>query len=314
MNGLKIKILLSLLSASLWSLAHTLPVRSQPGQSSPTVRTISTQAKDLLIADNLPLKEIAQTDLDLEEFCREFPQNSQCSQTQPNNTDAIPVPEPPPAPPENSSSEVSSSSKSGWAIAPEVSTLGLGGHLVTKIIPAVNARVGINAFGLGLDIEDTDADYEGDLNLFNVSTLLDIHPSRKSGFKLSGGLVFTDNNVEGTATTDETITIGDRQFSGEELGSVDSDIDISSSLSPYVGLGWGNAVSEDKGLGFWFNAGVMFGGSPEVNLTPNISQDVPAEVEAEINAAVEDEEAELEDEIGFFEVYPVVSLGFSYQF
>ena len=275
MSGLKIKILLGLLTANLLSFIGALPAHSQTAPS--------TQAKDLLII---------------------------------SDSELIPVPALPPEPPspERRSVDASDNQKSGWAIAPEISTLGLGGHLVTRIIPEVNARVGVNAFGLGLDIEDTDANYEGDLNLFNVSTILDIHPSQKSGFKLSGGLVFSGNNVDGTATTDQTIEIGGEEFSFEELGSVDADIDITKSVAPYVGLGWGNAVSESKGFGFWANAGVLFGGSPEVSLSPNLGRDVSPEVQAEIDAAIEAEEADLEDEIGFFKVYPVLSLGFSYQF
>lgn len=321
MSSLKIRILLGLLAANLYVLTTALPGRSQTvklssesnsKQLSLSPGQVSTRARDLLVVN------LAQTDPDLREFCQQYPYNSQCNQASPNNSDPIPVPVAPPEPPtsndNNNNSVGSSRQKSGWAIAPEVSTLGLGGHLVTRIIPQINARVGVNAFGLGLDIEETEAEYEGDLNLFNVSTILDLHPSKNSGFKLSGGLVFSNNNTEGTATTDETIEIGGQEFSIDQLGSVDADVDITSHVAPYVGLGWGNPVSGNKGLGFWLNAGVLFGGSPEVDLSPNLGQNVSPEIEAEINEAIEAEEAELEDDIGFFRVYPVVSLGFSYQF
>lgn len=338
MSNFKIRALLSLLVASLCSMATAKPVRSQVVtafrgdrqalafqgrepvtqpqlQNVPSLLAngdISTKARDLF--DESSINDYLVQNLDLEEFCREYPYNSQCRGINPGNSDTIPVPVPPPAPSESNRNNSSNGQKTGWAIAPEVSTLGLGGHVVRRIIPQINARVGINAFGLSLDIEETDVEYEGDLNLFNVSTILDLHPVKSSGFKLSGGLIFANNNVEGTATTEETIEIGGQEFSVEELGSVDADIDITRDVAPYVGIGWGNAVRANKGLGFWFNAGVMFGGSPEVSLNPNISQDVPADVVAEINEAVEAEEEELEDDIGFFEFYPVVSLGISYQF
>lgn len=233
-----------------------------------------------------------------------------------NESSPIPVPEPPPAPPEktrNSNSD-RQGQKTGWAIVPEASTLGLGGQVVRKVSPNLNARVGVNAFGLGFDLEETETEYDADLNLFNVSTILDYHPSKGSGFKLSGGLVFTNNNIEGTASTDETIEIGDREFSAEELGSVDADIEISRDVAPYIGLGWGNAVGENKRFGFWFNAGVMFGGSPNVDVRPNINDGVPESVVTEINQAAEQEEEDLEDELDFISIYPVLSLGISYQF
>ena len=58
----------------------------------------------------------------------------------------------------------------------------------------------------------------------------------------------------------------------------------------------------------------MFGGSPEVDISPNISQNVPADVVDEINEAVAAEEEELEDDLDVVSIYPVVSLGISYQF
>ena len=220
--------------------------------------------------------------------------------------------------------------KSGWAIVPEVSTLGLGGHIVRKITPNFNARVGANAFGLGIDINETEFDYEGDLNLFNVSTLIDIHPFKNSGFRLTAGAIFSDNNIEGTADVSDPVadelgevevggaTIDIRDLGIDELATIDADIDINNSVAPYVGIGGGNAVGAEKGLGFWWNLGVVFGGSPEAEVSSNISNDVPealrAEVEAAADRVLEDEEEDLEDELDFINVYPVVSLGLSYQF
>jgi len=324
----------ALFTAPAWS--ETVEFKYKKTASSSSLNdynAVSTKAKDLFLSQQYSNNssssdkkvinyQIAQNELNRAEFCREYPFNSLCSDTSPNDSQTIPVPAPPPAPPNNSSNEEdnlrvvndTSNNKSGLAIVPEISTLGLGGHIVKKITPRLNSRVGFNTIGFGFDIDDTDADYEGDLSLSNVSTIIDLHPFKNSGFKLSGGLIFSSNTIEGTANADETIEIGDQTFDASELGSVDADIDITNDISPYVGLGWGNVVGTNKGLGFWFNAGVLFGGSPEVNVSPNIAPGVPAEVVAEINTAAEAEEAELEDEIGFFDFYPVVSLGISYQF
>lgn len=319
-------------TAPAWSETTESKQNNNTNNSVAVINTASTQAKDLFSLQQYPINssnnqvtnyQIAQNELDRAEFCREYPFNSLCTNTSPNDSQTIPVPAPPPAPPRDSGTEVENSNersnenskqKSGFAIVPEVSTLGLGGHLVRKITPRLNGRVGFNTIGFDFDIDDTDADFEGDLSLSNVSTIIDLHPFKNSGFKLSGGLIFSSNTVEGTANTDQTIEIGNQIFNASELGSVDADIDITNNVSPYFGLGWGNAVGVNKGLGFWFNAGVLFGGSPDVDVTPNIAAGVPAALVAEINAAAEEEEAELEDEIGFLDFYPVVSLGLSYQF
>jgi hypothetical protein len=303
---------------------------------------VSTKAIDLLVASqqqsdfiNNPSTnyQLAQRELDLEKFCQNYPQNSRCLQNNPSNPSTIPVPVEPPAPPAGSQDENQDISqeqpKSGWAIVPEIGTLGLGGNVVRKITPQFNARVGINTIGIGLDnIVDTNVDYEADLNLFNVSTLLDLHPFESSGFRVSGGLVFGDNNVEGTADiTDDVIeevgeievegqTIDLRDFDADGIAIANADVDLTNSVSPYLGIGGGNAVANDKGLGFWWNLGVVFGGTPDIEVTANVSDQVPeefrADAEAAANRVADREEEDIEDEL--INIYPVLSLGFSYQF
>jgi hypothetical protein len=293
---------------------------------------VSTQADDLLLPGNeqpkyfIDLKQVTYQarELDLEKFCQNYPYNSKCAGV---NTPTPGVETDEDAPGESMENEdndlqSSSKSKSGWAIAPEISTLGLGGHVIRRITPNLNARVGINAFGAGFEIEDDDnsATYDVDLNLLNVSTLADYHPFKSSGFKMTGGLVFNDNNIEGSATSDgdQVFEIGDQEFSTSEVGSVDTNIEVTRSVAPYLGIGWGNPVRESKGLGFWFNLGVMLGGSPNIEVTPNINENLPdeqrQEIEDRVNAEIEKEEEEIEDDLAVVGVYPVGTIGLSYQF
>jgi hypothetical protein len=289
-------------------------------------KPVSHQASDLLspVASakyftDLPTQTYQLSQLNQEKFCQDFPENSRCQETTPD-FETIPVPALPPAPPATSpdspedNSQNNSGQKSGWAIVPEISTLGLGGQIVRKITPQINARVGINAFGMNADVDSEDVEYDGDLDLFNVSTIIDIHPSKSSGFKISGGAVFNNNKIAGTAITEETITIGDQEFANNVVESTDVDIEITRSVAPYVGIGWGNAVKDDQGVGFWFNLGVMFGGSPKVEVTPNFGEGATEAEKAQTNEAVQEEEKEVEDNLAFVNIYPVASLGISYQF
>lgn len=296
------------------AIASPITILEQENQA--TSNSVSTKASDLFWQNNhFEYYQLAEVPLDLEKFCQNYPYNSRCvDRPAPDGTDSEVETEPR----ERDTTSKYNTPKSGWAIAPEVSTLGLGGSIVRKITPQLNARVSANAFGVGFDVEDTDVTYDGDLNLLNVSTLIDFHPSKNSGFRISGGVVFSDNNVEGTADTSQGGTIGGTDFPAGQLESVDADVDISDSVAPYLGIGGGNAVGEGKGLGFWWNLGVVFGGSPDVSVTPNISADVPADqreqIEQEAQEAAEEEEREIEDDIDFIGVYPVVTLGLSYQF
>ena len=316
---------------------------------------LSTKAKDLLSPGversqyftDIQTRTYQLAQLDLEKFCQDFPDNSRCRGTTiPGSTEepnSIPVPAPPPAPPEETVSN-NAGQKTGWAIVPEISTLGLGGHVVTRIIPQINARVGINTFSLGLDdLVDTDIDYEADLNLFNVSTLVDVHPFKNSGFRLSSGLIFANNNLEASADATDTVvdeleeqsdldedTI-ERLRNINDLANLDADVDITNSVSPYLGIGGGNAVGKNKGLGFWWNLGVVFGGSPSVDLDTDVAiaevraefegdtssenvERIIEETQAAVDEVIDDEEEDIEDELDFVKIYPVLSLGISYQF
>ena len=349
-NNLKVKIGIRLFGlgwgifnlATAPAAAESIAVEqlsSDPITSS--TKVVSTQAQDLFSASdrlkvNSPAAMERLVQLDLEKFCQDYPLNSRCSGT-PGTVERspIPVPVPPPEPPAgNQETETetqdSSSQKTGWAIVPEVSTLGLGGNVVSRITPNFNARVGINAFKLGIDVNETEFDYEGDLNLFNVSTLIDLHPLKNSGFRISGGLVFNDNNIQGSADVSDQVTeeLGEVEIDGITIDAADlnlgglitfdNDIDLSKSVAPYLGIGGGNAVGEGRGLGFWWNLGVVFSGAPEVEINSNISDVVPAVIREEVEAAadrvLEDEEQDLEDELDFLKVLPVLSLGLSWQF
>ena len=130
------------------------PATAEPGNAHQTTAnqvkpitstqpSISTQAQDLLLPSSnsifsnitLPTYQLVQRELNLEKFCQNYPYNSQCSGVTPSNEPGSPisVPEIPPAPTE--SQDVVSQQKTGWAIVPEASSLGLGGYVVRKITP-----------------------------------------------------------------------------------------------------------------------------------------------------------------------------------
>lgn len=265
---------------------------AEKSQSLPQPGTFSYDAVDLL----------AKRPLDLNQFCKDYPFNSRCAT--------------PPTPSPSQSEETKPTQEatktpaktSGWAITPEISTLGFGATVTKSITPNINAKLGITGLGISADIEESDISYDAKLNLFNVSTLVDYHPWQKSGFRLTGGLVFQDNNIEGTGKAtngNTTINVNGKDYTINPGDTVKAKISLPNSVAPYLGIGWGNAVKPGKRWGFSANLGVMFAGSPKVELT------------APINILAEDVEAErkqLEDDLDWLNIYPVLSLGLSYQF
>jgi hypothetical protein len=266
-------------------------------------------------------KEKAFTGEKLENLCRSYPLNTQCVQLNRLSTLQTSL----------QTSKKTTSNKnlklsnlrpvrkslttSGWAITPEASTLGFGGSVTALLTPNLNARVGLNTMSQGLDLNRTDIDYSANLNLFNVSTMLDYHPFKESGFRITGGVVFNNNNISGTARAGENqlIRINGNTYNSATLGKLDADVTFSNAVAPYIGIGWGNAVKPGNRLGFSINLGLVFPGPADVELTANTSITNPLALQR-INRDVEAEERRLKDEFSDFNVYPVLSVGVSYQF
>ncbi|MGL5805365.1 MAG: hypothetical protein ACRC2R_24020 [Xenococcaceae cyanobacterium] len=277
-----------------------------------SARTIisSARAADLLKDELKTENYFYFADTRLSEFCGNYLNNSVCTEEEsPEIAQQL-------KPSLDVEKVRTDENQTGWGAVADVSTLGVGGALVAAITPDLNARIGVNGFETTLDVDETEVTYAGDLNIFNVSTILDYHIGG-SDFRISAGLIFNDNTAEGIGRPFAGgIEIGDRTFSSEELGSVDADIEFGNDVSPYVGLGWGNPAGRGKGLGFWFNAGVMFAGSPQVSLSPTFGAAARGNeiVINEVDRALDRETNRLKDKLDDFSVYPVVSLGFTYRF
>ena len=276
-------------------------------ETHPQPGTFSYSAGDLL----------ATIPLDLDVFCKSYPLNSRCTErstpSKPQRGESKPTQE---SKPTEEMSQTSVKTR-GWAITPEISTLGVGATVTKSITPHINAKVGINGLGISRDVTVSNVDYKANLNLFNVSTLVDYLPWKNGGFHLTGGLVFQDNNLEGTGKPKNGVTIninGKDYNSKTVLTSLNAKVSFENSVAPYIGLGWGNAVKPGKRWGFSANLGAMFSGSPKVSLTPGFGKDATDAIKAEINSNIEAERKKQESDLNWLNIYPVFSLGISYQF
>lgn len=136
----------------------------------------------------------------------------------------------------------------------------------------------------GLNISEVDV--EGRLNIANAKVLADIFPFKKSSFHLTVGAYFGNDkivDVENSSATSQLqlvhawntanptyrvgLELGDYLLTPDAQGHVDANLQTAK-VKPYVGLGFGRAVPK-KRLGFMFELGTMFWGSPKVFLNGN---------------------------------------------
>lgn len=176
-----------------------------------------------------------------------------------------------------------------WGIGARAGTLGLGVDIARSFTPLFNARLGVNRYSYGFDVESSDVDYDADLELDSVHALIDFHPWA-GNFRFTGGLVSNDNRIEASGT----------HSSGAQVeGEVDFD-----STAPYAGIGWGNYTSGFSPVWWSIDLGIMAQGSPRVDISSSGLS----------NAEEEEEERDLEDELSEFDTYPVFSVGLVFRF
>lgn len=205
------------------------------------------------------------------------------------------------------------------ALGAKVGTLGAGAELTAGLSRRVNFRLGANAFSYTDEgREVSDIEYDAEANLRNATALLDFHPGGRA-FRLTGGLVWNGNNLEGRSLPPASgvYDIGGVPVPVTMVGTLNAEVEFDP-VVPYAGIGWGNAVGDGKRVGFFFDLGAFFQGEADATLTPVIPEGsliltTPGAREL-LQVLIEREEREFEEDAADYDIYPVVSFGVSYRF
>jgi len=201
-----------------------------------------------------------------------------------------------------------------YNVALSAGTLGVGVHVATPIDENFQLRINANGGSYSDSTTEDGIDYDADLTLANVGLLVDYFPWQDLGFHLSAGAYYNGNKVEATATpsSDGTINVNGVDYSTDQLAHLDAKVDWDK-FAPYVGLGWGND-SRTEGWGFSIDLGVLIG-EPKTTVTYDVADSVKGTpLETAIDTNVQAEKADLDDTLSDYNVYPVVTVGFTYTF
>ena len=198
---------------------------------------------------------------------------------------------------------------SDLSIGVRAGTLGLGVEVAKLVTDNLAVRVAGHRFTYSTTRTESDITYDAELKLKGFTALVDLFPSRRGAFHLTGGLMTTPAEASGVGQpTGDTYEINGTTYTAAEVGTVSATAEWPSTL-PYVGLGWGTPANSGSGVAFVFDLGVGFG-KPTVDL--NASSAVPG---SNLAADVEAEERDLEEEIDKWgKLYPVISLGLVIRF
>jgi len=186
----------------------------------------------------------------------------------------------------------------GFAIGGRFGTLGAGFEITKALTKRSRLRFGANAFTFNTSFSEVGIRYDGDIRSRNAAVIFDYHPLN-GRFRVSAGVFYNKNEIDADASGN--LSIGGNNYNTSLNANVSFD-----RTSPYIGIGWGNAVKEGNRLTHSFDLGLMYQGSPKVEL----SASNPAVSQADLNQ----EALQLEDALSSFRYYPVISYGISFKF
>ncbi len=188
-----------------------------------------------------------------------------------------------------------------------IGSLGAGATIAFGINRSLEARIGFNQFSMDFDIDAQDLNYIGDVSLSTTTAILDFYPSQRSGFRLSLGAFLNNNEINGTASPGDPVTLGSQVFQPEDIGSASASVAFPDT-APYVGLGWGRRTGEKNSLRFSVDAGVFMQGQPTTTLSIENPNGIISDED------IEQARTELQETLDDFELYPVLTLGVGYSF
>jgi len=194
------------------------------------------------------------------------------------------------------------------AVAAKASTLGLGGEITANVVPMLlNVRLQANGFRYNKTITKSQVTYDGKLRLLSVGAIADVYPFAGK-FRISGGLYYNGNKFDiiGKPGVGGTFTFNGITYTTAQIGAVNGSIDFNN-FAPYLGIGWGDAISSGSPLGFSFELGAIYQGKPQTSITT--SRSVPG-----LSASIAAEKKKLDDSLKNFRFYPVIAAGVSWKF
>jgi len=186
---------------------------------------------------------------------------------------------------------------------------GVGGEVTIGLLSKLNFRSGLNFFSYDGSGKESETEYDYTVKLRSVPLLLDYHPF-DNGFKVTSGIFINNSKVTGVAQPEGMmLNIGGIEYEILDIGDVNGKIDFRKT-SPYVGIGWGNALNKSSTVKITVDIGVLFQGKPNVTLEPTIDTSlIPG-----FDDSLEKESADLKKDLEYLQYYPVVSAGVAYSF
>jgi len=202
----------------------------------------------------------------------------------------------------------------GAAVTADLGTTGAGLHLVVPMERNLNGRFGANYFKHDFEKRSGLVEYKLDGKLATFDALFDWYVLSGSSFRLTGGIVYNGTRFDaiGVPSVGGSFTFNGNTYSTSDIGRLEGDVKFRRA-APYIGIGWGNALTPNKRWNFGADIGAIYQGNARVNLIPRGCTSSNA-VCTRLASDVAIEELRLQDEVSDYKVYPVLRASISYSF
>jgi hypothetical protein len=193
-----------------------------------------------------------------------------------------------------------------FGIGLKAGTLGIGVEGMWRPLPYMDIRLGANSYEYGYDGTQAGVNYDATLNLETYYATLNFH-FPVSPLRISLGAFSNGNGFDLVSAETGSYDIGGTTFTAADIGQLTSTTSFSST-APYLGFGFDFSIGGKVGLNMDF--GVLWQDEPTVsmNATGLLANDPT------FLAAVETERQQLQDDMSSFKAWPVISLGFVFNF
>lgn len=194
------------------------------------------------------------------------------------------------------------------SIGVRAGTLGIGAEVNKLISGHFGVRASINTFSANTTQSQSDLDFDAHIKLKAFTGLIDIYPSNRGSFHLTGGVITNPVTVDATGvpTSDGTYDINGTTYTAAQVGTLTGHAEYPKA-SPYAGLGWGTPAAKHFGLKLVFDLGAAIG-KPTITLG---SSNPNSELQSDIAA----QEAKTQHDVDkYAKVYPVISFGLMARF
>lgn len=193
------------------------------------------------------------------------------------------------------------------ALEASLGTTGIAGGGQVGLTRYFALRGSYNFLEFDLDEQEYDGiTYSSELDFSTFSGFVDVHPFGNA-FTLTGGAYFGEKKIAFDATPTTDVEIGDMTFTPEQVGMLIGTAEMEET-APYIGIGYDNSLHTSGRWSFFARAGVMFTGSPQIDL---IAEGGDLSDDPDFQAELQEEEDNIQGDVDDYEYYPVLNIGLS---